>query len=55
MKALSKKELAALYGISSATLLRKLKEIPYLNTGKRNILFPNELKMVYECLGEPDI
>jgi hypothetical protein len=64
MEMKSPKQIAAEYGISTVTLLKKLKQIPYFamkatinNTPdqkKRNRLFNiNELNIIYDNLGKP--
>ena len=53
MKTLSKSELAAAYGVSLDTLSKRLKNVPELETGRRSILYPNELTLIYASLGEP--
>ena len=47
----SKAELAQELGISRETLRKKLKEIEGLNTGRRQLLYPRELRLIYEALG----
>lgn len=47
----SKAELARQFGISRETLRVKLKEIRGLNTGRRQLLYPYEVRMVYEAFG----
>ncbi|GAA5036577.1 hypothetical protein GCM10011506_30160 [Marivirga lumbricoides] len=44
----SKAELAREMGISRETLRKKLKDIDGLNTGRRQLLYPRELKRIYE-------
>ena len=44
----SKAELAERFGISRETLRLKLKEIEGLDTGRRQLLYPWEVKLVYE-------
>lgn len=52
--AISKKQLAAAYGISSASLRIKLRAIPGFPIDcRRQILFPDELSMVFEQYGNP--
>lgn len=53
MKTLSKSELAAAYGVSLDTLSKRLKTVPNLETGRRRLLYPNELTLIYLNLGEP--
>ena len=43
----SKAELADRFGISRETLRLKLKEVEGLDTGKRQLLYPWEVRMVY--------
>ena len=45
----SKAELAQKFGISRETLRKKLKEIEGLNTGRRQLLYPYEVKRVYKA------
>jgi transposase len=53
-KALSKKELAAMYGVHTVTLIKWLKSINGLEL-KRNqkILTPLQLNIIFTALGEP--
>ena len=46
----SKSELALELGISRETLRKKLKEIKGLETGRRQLLYPRELKVIYGYL-----
>ena len=46
---ISKAELAQKFGISRETLRKKLKEVDGLHTGKRQLLYPYEVRMVYEA------
>ena len=48
---ISKAELARQFGISRETLRVKLKEIQGLNTGRRQLLYPYEVRMVYKAFG----
>ena len=48
---MSKAELAKIFGISGETLRKRLKKIKGLNTGKRKLLYPYEVRMVYEAFG----
>ena len=48
---ISKAELAQKFGISRETLRKKLKEIEGLNTGRRQLLYPYEIRQVYEAFG----
>ena len=48
IKFVSKSELAERFGISRETLRLKLKEIKELNTGRRQLLYPWEVRLVYE-------
>ncbi|MTI23090.1 hypothetical protein E1176_18820 [Fulvivirga sp. RKSG066] len=43
----SKAELAERFGISRETLRLKLKEVEGLNTGRRQLLYPWEVRLVY--------
>jgi Zn-dependent peptidase ImmA (M78 family) len=43
----SKAELAERFGISRETLRLKLKEVKGLNTGRRQLLYPWEVRLVY--------
>ena len=47
----SKSELAREMGISRETLRKKLKEIKELNTGRRQLLYPREIRIVYRHFG----
>ena len=47
MRFVSKAELAERFGISRETLRLKLKEIEGLDTGRRQLLYPWEVKLVY--------
>ena len=51
MKFISKAQLAEQLGISRETLRKKLKEVKDLDTGRRQLLYPGELKMIYEEFG----
>lgn len=44
----SKSELAQEMGVSRETLRKKLKEIEGLETGRRQLLYPREVKLIYE-------
>ena len=48
---MGKSELAAQLGVSRETLRKKLKQIKGLDTGRRQLLYPGELKMIYEEFG----
>ena len=50
-KFMGKSELAAQLGVSRETLRKKLKKIKGLDTGRRQLLYPGELKMIYEEFG----
>ena len=52
IKFVSKAELAVRLGISRETLRLKLKEIKGLDTGRRQLLYPWEVRLVYEVFGE---
>ena len=53
-KARSKKELAAQYGIDTATLRRWLKRIADLDAKPaQKILTPKQLLKIFEAIGEP--
>ncbi|WP_108866874.1 helix-turn-helix domain-containing protein [Aquimarina aquimarini] len=45
----TKQELSAFLGISRQTLRRKLKEIKGLDTGRRQLLYPYEVRMIFEA------
>ena len=47
----SKQEISAFLGISRQTLRRKLKEIKGLNTGRRQLLYPHEVRLIYKFFG----
>ena len=47
MRFVSKAELARKFGISRETLRLKLKEVEGLDTGKRQLLCPREVRLVY--------
>lgn len=47
----SKQELANRLGISRETLRLRLKEIKGLDTGRRQLLYPYEVKMVFKAFG----
>ncbi len=51
MRFWSKAELAQRFGISRETLRLKLKEIEGLDTGRRQLLYPYEVKMVFKAFG----
>ncbi|MBQ0733919.1 hypothetical protein [Aquimarina celericrescens] len=51
MRFWSKAELAIRFGISRETLRLKLKEIEGLNTGRRQLLYPYEVRMVFKAFG----
>ena len=51
MKFISKAELARQLGVSRETLRKKLKEVEGLETGRRQLLYPYEVRMVYEAFG----
>ena len=51
MKFISKAELARQLGVSRETLRKKLKEVEGLSTGRRQLLYPYEVRMVYEAFG----
>ena len=48
---MSKNELAKKLNISRETLRIKMKEIKGLQTGKRQLLYPYELRMIFEAFG----
>ncbi len=48
---MSKNELAQKLNISRETLRIKMKEIKGLQTGKRQLLYPYELRMIFEAFG----
>lgn len=45
----SKAELAQKFGISRETLRKKLKEIEGLDTGRRQLLYPYEVRKICEA------
>jgi hypothetical protein len=47
----SKAELAERFGISRETLRLKLKLVKGLNTGRRQLLYPWEVRLIYEEFG----
>ena len=51
MRFWSKAELAIRFGISRETLRLKLKEIEGLDTGRRQLLYPYEVRMVLKAFG----
>ncbi len=51
MRFWSKAELALRFGISRETLRLKLKEIEGLDTGRRQLLYPYEVRMVFRAFG----
>ncbi len=51
MRFWSKAELALRFGISRETLRLKLKEIEGLHTGRRQLLYPYEVRMVFKAFG----
>ena len=51
MKFISKAELARQLGVSRETLRKKLQEVEGLRTGRRQLLYPYEVRMVYETFG----
>ncbi|MDN5215039.1 helix-turn-helix domain-containing protein [Fulvivirgaceae bacterium BMA12] len=51
MKFMSKAELARQLGVSRETLRKKLQEVKGLHTGRRQLLYPYEVRMVYEAFG----
>jgi len=48
---ISKNELATQLNISRETLRVKMKEIKGLKTGKRQLLYPYEVRMIFEAFG----
>lgn len=48
---MTKQELSEFLGISRQTLRRKLKEIKELDTGRRQLLYPHELRLIYTYFG----
>ena len=48
---MGKSELAAQLGVSRETLRKKLKKVKGLDTGRRQLLYPGELKLIYEEFG----
>ncbi|WP_271784907.1 hypothetical protein [Aquimarina algiphila] len=51
MRFWSKAELAIRFGISRETLRLRLKEIDGLDTGRRQLLYPYEVRMVFKAFG----
>ncbi|WP_167572015.1 hypothetical protein [Aquimarina algiphila] len=51
MRFWSKAELAIRFGISRETLRLRLKEIEGLDTGRRQLLYPYEVRMVFRAFG----
>lgn len=51
IKFISKAELARQLGISCETLRKKLKKVKGLHTGRRQLLYPYEVRMVHEAFG----
>ena len=51
IKFIGKSELATQLGVSRETLRKKLKKVKGLDTGRRQLLYPGELKMIYEEFG----
>jgi hypothetical protein len=52
-KLITKKELAAAYGVTNQTLRNWFKKIPDLKLDCKNYLLPNQLEIIYKHLGEP--
>jgi archaellum biogenesis ATPase FlaH len=52
-KLITKKELAAAYGVTNQTLRNWLKKIPDLKLDCKNYLLPNQIEIIYKHLGEP--
>lgn len=48
---IQKAELAQRFGVSRETLHKKLKEVEGSHTGRRQLIYPYELSMVYEAFG----
>ncbi|GAA4277025.1 hypothetical protein JJQ60_08695 [Aquimarina mytili] len=55
MRFWSKAELALHFGISRETLRLKLKEIEGLDTGRRQLLYPYEVRMVFKAFGVEEL
>lgn len=54
LKALSKKELAAQYGVSTKVLRSWIKNLPDANiTPKQKTLTLKQLRIIYNSIGEP--
>ncbi len=51
MRFWSKAELAIRFGISRETLRLRLKEIEGLDTGRRQLLYPYEVRIVFKAFG----
>ncbi len=47
----TKQELSTFLGISRQTLRRKMKKIEGLDTGRRQLLYPYEVRMVFKAFG----
>ncbi|WP_157366676.1 helix-turn-helix domain-containing protein [Aquimarina agarilytica] len=48
---MTKQELSQFLGISRQTLRRKMKEIEELDTGRRQLLYPWEVRLIYQAFG----
>ncbi|UZO81366.1 hypothetical protein NBT05_02570 [Aquimarina sp. ERC-38] len=48
---MTKQELSIFLGVSRQTLRRKLKEIEELDTGRRQLLYPWEVRLIYRAFG----
>lgn len=48
---MTKQELSEFLGVSRQTLRRKLKEIKELDTGRRQLLYPWEVRLIYRAFG----
>ena len=50
----TKSQIAQLYGVTWTTFKKYVYEfMPHLKGNRRNILFPKEVKRIYEELGDP--
>lgn len=53
MKPLTKKELAALYGVSKPTLIKWLSSLPLKVSHTSRYLFADDLKLIFKRYGDP--
>ncbi|WP_128755362.1 helix-turn-helix domain-containing protein [Aquimarina sediminis] len=47
----TKQELSHFLGVSRQTLRRKMKKIEGLDTGRRQLLYPHEVRLVFNAFG----